>query len=60
MDGEGSALVVGGGLECSTSFPWEASFSFGAFGGPEVVLEVTSFPWEASFSFESLSGLGET
>ena len=25
------------------SFPWEASFSFGDFGGPEVILEVTSF-----------------
>ena len=38
------------------SFPQEASFSFGAFGGPEVVLEVTSFPQEASFSFEACVG----
>ena len=38
------------------SFPQEASFSFGAFGGPKVVLEVTSFPWEASFSFEACVG----
>ena len=38
------------------SFPWEASFSFGDFGGPEVILEVTSFHQEASFSFEACVG----
>lgn len=56
MDGEGLALVIGGGPECSVSFPWEASFSFGAFGGPEVGLEVAFFPWEASFFIETRVG----
>lgn len=53
MDGEGLALVIGGGPECSVSFPWEASFSF---GGPEVGLEVAFFPWEASFSIKTRVG----
>ena len=44
MDGGGSALVVGGGPKCSISFNWDTCFSFGAFEGPEVVLEVASFP----------------
>ena len=56
MDGGGSALVVGGGPKCSISFNWDTCFSFGAFEGPEVVLEVASFPRKASFSVEACVG----
>ena len=42
--GGGSALVIGGDSNCPASFPWETSFSFGAFGGSEMALVAASFP----------------
>lgn len=56
MDGEGLALVVGCGSECSISFPWKASFSFGVVGGPEGALVTAFFPWETSFSLDACVG----
>ena len=38
VDGGGSVLVASGGSECSTSFPLETFFSFGALGAVTFVV----------------------
>lgn len=52
----GSALVVGGDSDRLSSFPWETSFSFGAFGGSEVAFVAASFPRETFFHFDTYVG----
>ena len=56
MDGGGSALVVGGGSDCSASFPWETFFYFGFLWKFQVAFVAASFPWETSFPFDACVG----